>query len=366
MARIHNIGLFHTVANLDYTTCAFTTRVRNLGKMLIPHGHEVIEYSNEGSTAESTEYVPILSETEFLELKELYKREQPHEVASIDCTLYRKFYEKLVPELSKRVQKGDIIAHIFGIAYQQLVQLFPEAHHVEVGIGYEQAWSPLRIYETNHWASWHHGKEGTDGSAYEWVCPMGHDVDLWTPQNEQGGYLLYFGRITERKGLYTVKEIARHTDMEVIMCGDGDASQYLDPDIPNLKHIPAVFGKDRDELVGGAYAMLCPTKYIEPLCNSGIEAQLCGTPIITTDYGAFTEIMIHEFSGFRCHTLGDYLEAIRAVPNLNRRAISSRARALYSLESVGRQMDKIMRQVETLDAKGWYSLEQFNAVWERN
>ena len=365
MARVHIIGLFHTQSNEQFSTCAFTRRCINLGRMLLPHGHEIIEYSNEGTIAESSEYVPILDDKEFWELKDLYKREQPNEVASIDCTLYRKFCEKLIPELSKRVKKGDIIAHIFGIAYQQLGQLFPEAHHWECGIGYEQAWSSLRTYETHHWQSWHHGKEYTDGGAYEWVCPMGHDVDLWTPQYEEGKYLLFFGRITERKGLPIIKEIAKHTDMKVILCGDGAPELYLDPEIPNLVHMPALFGKDRDELVGGAYAMLCPTKYIEPLCNSGIEAQLCGTPLITTDYGAFSEIMVHNFSGFRCHTLGDFLEAIRKIPSLNRRAIASRARSMYSLESVGRQMDRIVRQIESLNSKGWYSTEEFNAVWER-
>jgi glycosyltransferase involved in cell wall biosynthesis len=331
--------------------------------MMRPFGHTCIEYANEGSETEADEHVVILDSERFSALKDLYNREQPGVVASMESTLYREFSAKLKEELAKRVKKGDIICHPFGIAHTDLGDLFPEAFHLEVGIGYAQCHFTLRVYETYHWLSWHHGKEQTDGNAYEWVCPMGHDIDQWEPRFEQGEYLLFFGRVNECKGLYIIKEIARQTNMKVIICGDGDPSPFLDPEITNLEYLPAVTGTARSELLRNAYAMLCPTRYIEPLCNSGIEAQLCGTPIITSDYGAFSEIMVHGYSGYRCHTLGDYLEAIKLVPNLNRRAIASTARAKYNLQNVGAQMDKIIRQVEMLGGKGWYSLEPTDAVW---
>ena len=363
MARIHLLGLFHTIPSAEFSHCAFTGRVIRFGKMMLPYGHEIIEYSNEGSESQASEHVVILNSEEFRELKALYKQEQPHEAASTDSTIYRRFSENLYRSLSSRVRDGDIIAHPFGIAHSNLGQAFPNAHHVEIGIGYTQCAFPFRVYETYHWLSWHHGKEQTDGNAYEWVCPMGHDIDLWDPSYDDGKYLLFFGRVNECKGLYTIKEIARHINMRVVVCGEGDPSPFLDPEIPNLEYMPPVTGTARSDLLRNAYAMLCPTKYIEPLCNSGIEAQLCGTPIITTDYGAFNEIMVHGYSGFRCHTLGDYLEAIRMVPSLNRRAIASTARATYSLATVGRQMDKIIRQIEGLNGRGWYTLEATDAVW---
>jgi glycosyltransferase involved in cell wall biosynthesis len=364
MARLHLITIFTSTPAAKYSHCAFQGRCTRFGKMMLPFGHEVIEYSNAGTEAQSSEHVEILDAETFERLKALYKEEQPHEAASTDSSLYREFCKRLVPELSMRVRDGDIICHPFGIAHADLGHRFPNAHHVEIGIGYTQCAFPLRVYETYHWLSWHHGKEQTDGNAFEWVCPMGHDIDQWEPNYETGEYLLFFGRVNECKGLYTVKEIARHSNMKVIICGEGDPEPFLDPEITNLEYLPPVTGKARSELLGGAYAMLCPTKYIEPLCNSGIEAQLCGTPILCSDYGAFHEIMQHGYSGFRCHTLGDYLEAIKMVPNLNRRAIASTTRSKYSFENVGRQMDKIFKQIETLNGRGWYSLEATDAVWK--
>ena len=361
--RLHLLGLFHTIPSEEFSHCAFTGRVIRFGKMMMPFDYEVIEYANEGSESEASEHVVILKSEEFRELKELYKTEQPHSVANTDSTIYRRFCEVLNEELGRRVRPGDIICHPFGIAHAYLGSLYPNCHHVEIGIGYTQCAFPLRVYETYHWLSWHHGKEQTEGNAYEWVCPMGHDISQWEPKYTQGDYLLYFGRITEVKGLYTIKEIAKHVDMPVILCGEGDPTPFLDEGIPNLSYRPPVTGKDRSELLRNAYAMLCPTRYIEPLCNSGIEAQLCGTPIITSDYGAFHEIMEHSVTGFRCHTLGDYIEAIDYVKYIDREVVASIARDKYNFYTVGSQMNKIFKQVAGLNDKGWYELEPVGAVW---
>lgn len=364
MARLHLIGLFHTIPSAEFSHCAFTGRVVRFGKMMLPFGHEVIEYSNEGSEAQATEHVTILGSEKFRELKALYKQEQPNEAASTDSTIYREFDSILRRELALRIQPGDIVCHPFGIAHADLVHAFPSARHVEIGIGYTQCAMPLRVYETYQWMSWHQGKEQTGGNDYQWVCPMGYDIDDWEPSYDDGKYLLYFGRVIECKGLQIVKEIAKHVDMPVLIVGEGDPSPYLSAEIPNLEYRGPVTGKARSELLRNAYAMLMPTRYTEPFGGAGVEGTLCGTPLLASDFGAFSETVDHGYNGYRCHTLGDWLAAIRNVKNLNRRAIASSARSKYSLQNVGSQMDKIFRQIENLEGKGWYSVDQTDAVWE--
>ena len=45
---------------------------------------------------------------------------------------------------------------------------------------------------------------------------------------------------------------------------------------------------------------------------------ICGTPLISVDYGAFTETIVEGVTGFRCNTLGDWVAGIEASKNLDR------------------------------------------------
>ena len=366
MSRLHLLGLFHTIPTPEFSHCAFTGRVIRFGKMMLPFGHEVIEYSNEGSHAQSSEHVVMLTQEEFEPLQAKMKATPPHGEASTDSDIYRVFCTKLNPELAKRVRPGDIVCHPFGHTHGYLDQMLPYAKHVEIGIGYPTCHFNFRIYETYQWWSWHQGKEQNAGNAYQWVCPMMYDLDEWEPQYEQGKYLLYFGRVVEIKGLQIVKEIARRVDMPVKIVGGSDPDwlkEFSKDAPPNMEFLPPVTGTARSELLGNAYAMLMPTLYTEPFGGAGVEGMLCGTPLLGSDFGAFSETIQHGFNGFRCKTLGDWLQAIRKVGDLDRRAIAETARAKYSLETVGRQMDKIFRQIEGLNGEGWYSLEPTDAIW---
>lgn len=364
--RLHLLGLFHTLTHPDYSHCAFTGRVLRFGRMMLPFGHEVIEYSNEGSVSQASEHVVILSRDEFEPLRARLRAAPPHGEATLDSDIYRAFAARLKPELRKRVLPGDIVCHPFGHAHADLGELLPYAHHLEIGIGYPECHFPLRVYETYQWWSWHQGKEQRPGTAYEWVCPMAYDLDEWDVVETPGEYLLYFGRVVECKGLAVVREIARRVDMPVIICGAGDPSPWLSPDIPNLTYRPPVTGRARSDLLGGARAMLMPTAYTEPFGGAGVEGMLCGTPLLASDHGAFSETVIHGLTGYRCKTLGDWLIAIERLPWLNRRAIAEHARATYSLEACGRQMDRIVRQIGGLGGEGWYSLTPINAIWCRD
>ena len=99
-----------------------------------------------------------------------------------------------------------------------------------------------------------------------------------------------------------------------------------------------------------------PTLFIEPFGGSGVEGMLCGTPLLASDYGAFTETVIPDVTGYRCKTLWDWLDAIENVSKLDRKEIARIARSRYSLEACGKMYDKAFTQMHQLHAEGWYTL----------
>lgn len=375
---LHMIGLFHTIPNHHYDHCAFTGKVLRFAKMMQAQGYKVIEYSNGESISGADELVQIYTADEVAEYTKSVDNFM--KLAVINTPMWRNFEERLIPEVARRVKKHDIICHPFGIAHSALVSRFPEAYHVETGIGYDTGdFGAFRIFESYVWMHFHQGKDdvkdsngniiqrGRRGKAYEWVVPNYYDTKDWEPRYEKGGYILFLGRVYEGKGLYVVKEVSKYFTEDIIVAGMGDTKEF---EAPNMKFIGPVVGqKERSDLIRNARVVIMPTQFTEPFGGVAVEAQMCGTPVVSTDFGAFSETIEHGKTGYRCHTLGDFITGVVAAENLDRKYIADRARSLYSLETVGKQYDAIFKQIHDLKDKGWYTLkshyiEEPKLIWE--
>ena len=353
--RLHLIGIFHTQSSLAYSHCAFTGKALRFPKMMQAQGYEVIEYSNAGSEAGATKCVEMLTHDQF---HSFYgSRDKKHfygDDAHIGSKGHIAFENKLIEALKENLDGKDIICHPFGHAHQRLLTDFPAHQHVETGIGYPTLMpGSYRIFESYAWMHYHQGKENRAGQNYEWVIPNYFDLDEWEPNYKPGEYLAFLGRICSPKGMDTIKELANHSPWPIVLHGQGDPTPWSHP---NIHYKGPIHGKTRSEFLRNARAALMPTVFTEPFGGSGVEAMLCGTPLIAVDYGAFTETIVEGVTGYRCHTLEDWLNAISKAGDLNRVAIAKHTRKLYSLETCGKKYDKVFKQINDLHRKGWYEL----------
>jgi FkbM family methyltransferase len=361
--NLHLVGIFHTQHTAAFSHCAFTGKALRFPRMMQRQGYRVIEYSNSGSESGADEHVEMLSLAEY---QLLYGKRADTDFHGNDATLGTKghqlFESRLIPALRERLQPQDIICHPFGHAHQQLMTEFPNHQHVETGIGYPTLMpNSFRIFESYAWMHYHQGKEGRNGKNYEWVVPNYYDLDDWDVRTEHGSYLAFLGRITELKGIDTIRAIAEHSPWPIVLHGQGDPSRWQHP---NIEYRGPLSGRKRSEFLGNARALLAPTVFTEPFCGMAVEAMLCGTPVVSVNYGAMTET-IQPGMGFRCHTLQDWLDGINDVGTLNRQAIADRARSIYSFDACGKQYDKIFKQINDLYRAGWYELRQPDS-YEKN
>jgi glycosyltransferase involved in cell wall biosynthesis len=92
-----------------------------------------------------------------------------------------------------------------------------------------------------------------------------------------------------------------------------------------------------------------------------VEAQLCGTPVMTKDYGAQTETVENFKTGLRCHTLADYCYGVQMAIDgkFDRLYIRDRAVKLYDMFNVARQYDYTLKTILDVNNgnSGWYSEE---------
>lgn len=353
--RLHVISPFHTKNQQYFSHCAFTGKSLRFPKMMKQYGYEVIEYSNEGSESMADEHVQILNHDEFNSFFGADNISSFEPLAIIGDSGHICFHERLIEQISNRIEPNDIICHTFGHAHENLKNIFPNNFHVETGIGYPTIMDgTFHIFESYTWLHHYHGIKGTNGSNYQWVVPNYYDLDDWIPNYEHGKYLSFMGRVIPCKGLSTIFAIADNSKYPILIHGHGDHSAY---NHPNVKFLGPVFGKDRSDFIRNSRALLAPTTFIEPFCGMAVESMLCGTPVISVDYGAMTET-VEEGMGFRCHTLQDWLDAVNDVEKLDRNYIANKARNKYSLEACGKKYDKIFKQLDDLkNKKGWYQIK---------
>lgn len=135
----------------------------------------------------------------------------------------------------------------------------------------------------------------------------------------------------------------------VLVCEDGGVYD-------NVEYVGFATGQKRADLYGNAKGVFVPTKYIEPFGAVAVEAQMAGTPAITTDFGAFVETVEHGKTGFRCSTLNEFVHAARSVSELDPHYIHQRAVSLYGLTNVRWQYETYFNRLADLWDSGWYKL----------
>jgi len=123
----------------------------------------------------------------------------------------------------------------------------------------------------------------------------------------------------------------------------------------DVRYVGTVGAEERNELMGNAKALFVPTYYIEPFGGVAVEAQLCGTPVITTDWGVFSENMVHGVTGYRCRTYDDFLWAAQNAPSLDPYACREFAETNYSIKRVSKMYEKYFQNLMDLSHDdGWY------------
>lgn len=91
---------------------------------------------------------------------------------------------------------------------------------------------------------------------------------------------------------------------------------------------------------------------------NGYIVHNCGTPVITSDHGAFIETVRQGVSGYRCRTLADFVRAAMKVDELDRAEIRAHAISTWSTDVLRHRYDRYFRRVARKHMGGdWYSLD---------
>jgi glycosyltransferase involved in cell wall biosynthesis len=113
-----------------------------------------------------------------------------------------------------------------------------------------------------------------------------------------GEYFLYVGRLSPEKDVRTLLEAWKAIRAPLILAGDGPDRKALEAIAPTEVDFRGTVSPDEvTELLGGARALMLPTRCHEGAPKSVIEAYAAGVPVIATSFGGLPEMVEHGVSG---------------------------------------------------------------------
>jgi glycosyltransferase involved in cell wall biosynthesis len=216
-----------------------------------------------------------------------------------------------------------------------------------------------------HWISMSFAQRAGMPADTNWAANIYHGIakDAFTFQAQPSSenYIAYLGRIIEPKGLHlaiaAVQEYNRaHPAVPLRLkiagkhyAGHKDAywSERIEPLLgdPNISYLGFVGDNaGKQELLGGAQAVLVPSLFEEPFGMVSIEALACGTPVIGLDSGAIPEVIEDGLNGYviakrqnDSETAVSLCGALKRIGGIDRAACRASFEARFTLERMCRE-----------------------------
>ncbi|XYW68604.1 glycosyltransferase [Oscillospiraceae bacterium LTW-04] len=360
--RFHLLGQAHLETHKRNSSCAFNQKIINLAKMIKEYGHTIYFYGVEDSQVTCDKFIQVSTQEVVKRTYGDYDRSTNFYKQDPNDYAHQYFNMNAISAILKNKQERDILLCPMGI-YQKPIADAVGLLTIESGIGYPAVFAPHRIFESYAWMHYIYGKlKIDDGVWYDAVIPNYFDPDDFPFQPNKQDYLLYFGRIISRKGVKVASDIAKATGHQLYVVGQGSLDNPNEGLSLGLeKHIlykPAVGPEERAELLGNAKAVLMPTFYLEPFGGVNIEAQLCGTPVITTDWGAFPETVLHGVTGYRCRVFEEFCWAVDNISNIDPIKCREWSEKNYSMKRISKMYEEYFQRVYHLFDDGWSAKNQ--------
>jgi glycosyltransferase involved in cell wall biosynthesis len=176
------------------------------------------------------------------------------------------------------------------------------------------------------------------GLSYLATTYNGVDPARWTYRDTPGDYLLFLARFHPEKGAHRAIDVARRAGVRLKLAGIPQDRAYFDEQIaPHIdgdavQMLGHVQGAARDELVGGALALVHLTTRPERFGLTLIEAMACGTPVLGARMGSIPEIVVDGVTGFLCDDDDDAAGNVPHLAALSRRDCRTHVETTFTVD----------------------------------
>jgi glycosyltransferase involved in cell wall biosynthesis len=170
------------------------------------------------------------------------------------------------------------------------------------------------------------------------VCYNAVDVEEVPFRASSEGYLAFLGRMAPEKGAAEAITLARKAGLPLMIAAkcrepaeqayfQREVAPHLGPDVVFLGEL----GREATyDFLSRAAALLFPISWREPFGMVLVEAIACGTPVLATNRGAVSEIVLDGVTGFVRNTIAELSTVIGRIGEIDRAACRSHVAEHFS------------------------------------
>lgn len=266
----------------------------NLIKKLQASGHEVVLYAHPDSAAD----LPIKT------FKDIYLPAFETDYESVDKNLFNQTAATYYSRVLMEIMNSDFdIVHNHSLHYlpiilgEQLTMPFITTFHTpvfpELDFALRTIKKPNQYFTTVSKSLSKTYNHLIDANViYNGIC-----LDEWTYNDLPEDYVFWYGRICPEKGTHLAIEAAKISGKAILIAGPISNIEYYNKEVKHLldddkvRYIGHLKQTDINQVLQKAKVMLFTSTWDEPYGLTLAESLACGTPVVSWDKGAASEIL---------------------------------------------------------------------------
>lgn len=356
MTTIHVLPNPSGITSEEYRTDAFGIAACKFIKTMPKFGYNILHYGHQESRVDCENIVVITNEDfPAPEDRSAMLYHQDH--------LRNLFSERANKLLKSTVKDGDLVVSFYGNAHQGSVHgINPNAFIIEPSIGYpaDTIFAPYRGFVSYAWMHYYYGltEKLMEPNWYDEVIPNAFDINEFEYCEDKDDYFVYLGRMITSKGIDLAIQVTEKLNKKLVIASSGRLKDIGYETVPShVTEMGYVGMEERKKLLAKAQCLMAPTYYVEPFGNIVVEAGLSGTPVLTTDWGGFSENVAHGATGYRCKDFNGFVKAAQLVIDGKIKSQNCRkyTESNYNLDIVHAKMDSWFRRIRT---NNFYHVDQ--------